>query len=92
MLTLMKISIVFHSGYGHTAEQAKAVERGAKSVAGAEVHLIQIGKDATPWDVLKQSDAIIFGSPTYMGGYSAEFKKFADERNDLGEPWSSPGQ
>jgi NAD(P)H dehydrogenase (quinone) len=75
----MKISIVFHSGYGHTAEQAKAVERGAKSVEGAETHLIQIGKGETPWDVLKASDAIIFGSPTYMGTVSAEFKKFMDE-------------
>jgi NAD(P)H dehydrogenase (quinone) len=33
--------------------------------------------DAT-WDVLAKADAIIFVSPTYMGGASADFKKFAD--------------
>jgi len=75
----MKISIVFHSAYGHTAEQAKAVERGAKSVSGAEVYLVALGKGETPWETLNTSDAIIFGTPTYMGTVSAEFKKFMEE-------------
>jgi len=30
------------------------------------------------WDELQQSDAIIFGAPTYMGSASAEFKAFMD--------------
>ena len=30
------------------------------------------------WDRLKAADAIIFGSPTYMGSVSWQFKKFAD--------------
>ena len=32
------------------------------------------------------SDAIIFGSPTYMGGASAEFRRFAEESSAA---WSS---
>jgi len=30
------------------------------------------------WDDLKLADAIIFGTPTYMGGVSAPFKAFMD--------------
>jgi multimeric flavodoxin WrbA len=30
------------------------------------------------WDDLHTADAIIFGSPTYMGSASAEFKKFME--------------
>ena len=75
----MKIAIVYHSGYGHTAEQAKAVVRGAQTVAGAEVSLISVSEGETPWAELEAADAIIFGSPTYMGNVSAPFKKFMDE-------------
>ena len=75
----MKIAIVYHSGYGHTAEQANAVARGAGLVAGAEVKLISVAEGDVPWDDLQKSDAIIFGSPTYMGSISAPFKKFMDD-------------
>ncbi len=74
----MKISVVYHSGYGHTAEQAKAVLRGVQSVSGAEALLIPVAEIEQHWDNLEQSAAIIFGSPTYMGSVSAEFKKFMD--------------
>ena len=36
------------------------------------------------WDTLLGADAIIFGSPTYMGGASWQFKKFADASS---KPW-----
>lgn len=75
----MKIAVVYHSGYGHTAEQAKAVARGAQSVAGAEVKLVPVGDQEAPWDELEAADALIFGSPTYMGSVSAAFKKFMDD-------------
>ncbi|MDE1900709.1 MAG: flavodoxin family protein [Alphaproteobacteria bacterium] len=80
----MKIAVVYHSGYGHTAEQAKAVARGAGSVAGAEVKMINVAEGETPWAELESADAIIFGSPTYMGSVSAPFKKFMD---DSSKPW-----
>ena len=71
-----KIAIVFHSGYGHTQRVAQAVADGA----GAE--LITIDADGNlpegGWETLNAADAIIFGSPTYMGGASWQFKKFAD--------------
>ncbi|MDE2029367.1 MAG: flavodoxin family protein [Alphaproteobacteria bacterium] len=75
---MMKIAVVYHSGYGHTAEQAKAVARGAQSVSGAEVTMIPVAEDIA-WDAIDAADAVIFGAPTYMGSASAPFKKFMDE-------------
>lgn len=73
-----RVSVVFHSGYGHTERQAAAVAEGAGGVDGVECELIPVAEleaDAPAWDRLDASDAIIFGSPTYMGSASAELKK-----------------
>jgi NAD(P)H dehydrogenase (quinone) len=81
------ISIVYFSGSGTTALLADAIAAGAQSVAGTEVQLFRITgsqiKDGRWQDeeVLKKlsaSDAIIFGTPTYMGSVAAQFKAFAD--------------
>ena len=74
------IAIVYHSTSGHTKKLAEAVERGAKST-GAHVTVIpveELAADAPAWSTLDAADAIIFGAPTYMGGYSAGFKVFAE--------------
>jgi NAD(P)H dehydrogenase (quinone) len=83
-----KIVIVYHSGYGHTRKQAEAVHSGAASVASAELIAIDAQGDlpAGAWDTLATAEAIIFGSPTYMGGASWQFKKFADASS---KPWFS---
>lgn len=79
------VSIAYHTGYGHTAVLAEAVERGAKE-AGATVNLIAVDEitDAQ-WEQLDTSDAIVFGSPTYMGTASTAFHGFAE---DTSERWS----
>ncbi|KVK53973.1 NADPH-dependent FMN reductase [Agrobacterium deltaense] len=74
----MLISIVYHSGYGHTAKVAQLVAEGAGRVAGAEAKLIPVVEGDIPWDALEASDAIIFGSPTYNGLISAKFKQFME--------------
>jgi len=70
------IAVVYHSGYGHTQFIAQAVARGA----GAQ--LVAIDADGNlsdaDWAALDAADAIIMGSPTYMGNVSWQFKKFAD--------------
>jgi multimeric flavodoxin WrbA len=73
---MTKVAVVFHSGYGHTVKQAEAVAKGAN---GALVAIDAEGNitDAQ-WEALNAADAIIFGSPTYMGTVSWQFKKFAD--------------
>ena len=85
---MTQVSIVYHSGYGHTKHVAENVEAGVKSVAGVTAHLIAVDADGNvpeaAWATLGGSDAIIFGSPTYMGGASWQFKKFADASS---KPW-----
>lgn len=73
------VSVVYHSGYGHTAKVAEAVAAGAKLAADTTVHLLKADTltDAE-WETLDKSDAIIMGAPTYMGGVSAPFKAFID--------------
>ncbi len=73
---MSKTIVVFHSGYGHTLRVAQFVAEGA----GAELLPIDAEGNLPEggWDKLAAADAIIFGTPTYMGGPSWQFKKFAD--------------
>lgn len=75
----MLISIVYDSGNGHTARQARAVADGARSLAGVDVELIAVAEGPIPWSTLEKSDAIIFGSPTYNGMISAKLKQFFED-------------
>lgn len=87
---MTKVAVVYHSGYGHTHEQAKAVLEGAASVPGVTAELYRIenaAQDFAPLlEKLDAADAIIFGSPTYMGSASAAFKAFAEASS---KPWFS---
>jgi multimeric flavodoxin WrbA len=73
---MTQIAVLYHSGYGHTQRVAQYVAEGA----GAD--LIAIDADGNiidaDWAALDAADAIIFGSPTYMGMASWQFKKIAD--------------
>jgi NAD(P)H dehydrogenase (quinone) len=75
---MTKVAIVYHSGFGHTKLQAEAVHRGASAVAGVEALLLTTDEASADIDQLDAADAIIFGSPTYMGSMSAEMKKFLE--------------
>ncbi|MER6082600.1 flavodoxin family protein [Streptomyces sp. NPDC001833] len=77
-MTTPVVSIAYHSGFGHTTVLAEAVRAGAIQ-AGAEVHLIKVDEiTEEQWATLDASDAIIFGSPTYMGTASGAFHVFAE--------------
>lgn len=77
-----KVCIVYHSGYGHTERQSHAVAEGARAVAGVDCVEIPVAEledaEAEGWATLDEADAIIFGSPTYMGSVSAGMKKFME--------------
>lgn len=77
-----EIVVVYHSGYGHTQRMAQAVAQGA----GARLLAIDADGNLPPggWEQLQAADAIVFGSPTYMGNVSWQFKKFADASS---RPW-----
>lgn len=74
------VAIVYFSGYGHTQRLAEAVRAGAASCADASLHRIDAQGELpeADMDALARADAIIYGSPTYMGGPAWQFKKFAD--------------
>jgi len=86
------VIVVYHSATGTTAQLAEAIHAGAAEIAHATLFRIT-GDDIiagrfrheTIWPALDEADAIIFGSPTFMGGPSAQFKAFADAS---GERWS----
>lgn len=84
---MIRVSVVYHSGTGHTKKMAEAVYEGVSSVEGVEGQLISIEghdivegrwKNDSIFEKLDKSDAIIFGSPTYMGCVSAQMKAFMD--------------
>ncbi|MFI6657153.1 flavodoxin family protein [Streptomyces sp. NPDC050523] len=88
-MTTPVVSIAYHSGYGHTAVLAEAVRDGAAE-AGAEVHLIKVDEITDEqWALLDGSDAIVFGSPTYMGTASGAFHVFAEASSKrwFGQDW-----
>jgi NAD(P)H dehydrogenase (quinone) len=91
------ITIVYFSGTGHTHLMAEKVAEGAKSVAGTSVTLLRIeGRDIVEGrykndslvNSLAGTDAVVFGTPTYMGNVAAPFKAFADA---LGPLWYTQG-
>ncbi|HAA30209.1 MAG TPA: flavodoxin family protein [Cyanobacteria bacterium UBA8553] len=81
------VAIVYFSGSGHTHLMAQAVAEGASQVTGTTVELLRITgeqivngrwQDEAILEKLSQADAIVFGTPTYMGGVAAQFKAFLD--------------
>jgi len=88
---MKKVAVVFHSVTGTTEQLADAVVAGASSVSGVEAVKIAIsGTDIEAGrysnqgvlDSLDDMDAIIFGSPTYMGSVTAQFKAFIDATSE----------
>lgn len=84
---MKKISIVYHSGYGHTEVIAQEISKGIEN-EGCKPLLIKISSEGkieeNYWQELENSDAIVFGAPTYMGSLSGPFKMFADASS---KPW-----
>lgn len=79
------MAIVYHNGSGHTDAQVDAVVAGAKPL----VEVVTMPADAPDWEMLHSADAIVLGSPTYMGTVSAQLKGFMDATGDFWatQPW-----
>ena len=75
-LSKKSLAIVYHSPYGHTAKVASFIAQGATQV-GVQVHCMNI--EHIDWDVLDQSNAIVFGCPTYMGSLTSGLKLFMEQ-------------
>ncbi len=69
---MAKLAVVYFSGHGHTKRLAESVVTGIASIARASVSTFPIDQEGNmpgaSWETLDSVDAVIFGSPTYMGG------------------------
>ncbi|TYK67306.1 flavodoxin family protein [Colwellia echini] len=98
---MKSIAVVYHSASGVTHSLANAIQQGASTIYNAQgavevnayriqpEHIHQgrfIAQDML--DNISKADAIIFGSPTYMGSISAQFKAFVDASSEI---WFSGG-
>lgn len=86
------IVVVYFSQTGSTAQVAQAIAAGVDRDGHQRAELLSIedadiqhGRFVNPktLDRLINADAIVFGSPTYMGGVAAQFKAFADATSPL---------
>lgn len=94
---MASVKVVFHSASGNTRALAEAVHAGAAQFADAELLEIQ-GSDIEAGRFkneeflarLDGADAIIFGSPTYMGMVSGQLKCFLDATSGrwMGGTWN----
>lgn len=91
------VAVVYFSAQGHTHQLAEAVAEGARAVPGTTVELVRVvgtdihdGRWKNPAALarLNAADAIVFGTPTYMGGYAAQFKAFIDTASEV---WFAQG-
>lgn len=89
---MTNIGIVYHSASGTTAQLAQAARDGVHQSPGAQAQVYRImGEDIVDGRFVNSGllaelaalDGVIFGSPTYMGGPSAQFKAFADATGEL---------
>ncbi len=84
---MSEVAVIYFSGTGTTRTAAEHVVKGCGKVDGINVTLLEIvGEDIDQgrWQnddlaaQLDAADAIIFGSPTYMGAVSGQMKCFMD--------------
>lgn len=77
----MKISIIIYSETGNTETVAGYITEGLLSIENTEVKCFNI-KEEENWDVefIKESKAVIFGTPTYYANMCWQMKKWFDTR------------
>lgn len=79
----MKVSIIYSSRTGRTEKVAHLIEEGVKRVDGIEVKSMNLREEsAIDKDFINDSDAVIFGTPTYYANIAWEMKKWIDESTE----------
>ncbi|MBX2968463.1 MAG: flavodoxin family protein [Cyclobacteriaceae bacterium] len=78
----MKIAIIYHSGFGHTKVVADRIALGARKVLSM-VTVLSSEEATVHLHLLNEADTLVFGSPTYFGNVSAEFKKFMEASGSI---------
>lgn len=70
------VLVTYHSATGNTEKMADGVAEGAKAISGTSVVLKRVGEVIR--DDLLSADAVIVGSPVYVGSISGQVKTFLD--------------
>lgn len=83
-----QITLIYYSGHGHTQLVAQHLAA-SMTQPGLAVHLFNVEQAAACFDILHQSDMLVFGCPTYFGNVSAEFKQFMERTGRFWyqQPW-----
>jgi NAD(P)H dehydrogenase (quinone) len=95
---IMNISIIYYSETNTTEQVARWISEGAEGIANTCVRLFNLAEnDAPDKAFVEASDAIIFGTPTYVANMCWQMKKFFDTRLDykmagkIGSAFSTEG-
>jgi multimeric flavodoxin WrbA len=72
------IVIVYDSKYGSNKELAEFAYNAIHEYKSIQPELIHVRDVNANWKKLSNASAILFGCPTFLGGVSAEFKKFME--------------
>ena len=75
MPKLLKLLILYYSQTGNTEKMARAVEEGAKSVAGVNVESRYFARP----EELAEADGIILGMPTYHHDIGLDMKRLLED-------------
>ena len=98
-VTKHTVAVVYHTVTGNTHKLAEAIASGIETVSGVDARLLPImgahiheGRytNIEVMNAITTASAVVFGSPTFMGSVSAQFKSFADATSDIWEKneWS----
>lgn len=75
----MKIAIVYFSQSGNTERAAKRIQDGILSAGEIEIKLMNIAEEVNvDNEFLKESKAVVFGTPTYVANMCWQMKKWFD--------------
>ena len=80
---MKNLAVIYHSAHGNTEQIAQFIVQGAAGVSGVRTELLQAEDLASSPERLLGFDGFIFGSPTYLGGVSGQFKSFMDATGRL---------
>lgn len=73
----MKITVVYHSESENTAKMAESIVKGIQSVERMEAKAFHIND--LDEDYIRESQGVIFGTPTYMGTLSGTAKVWLEK-------------
>ena len=75
----MKLSVIYDSKTNNTATMAAFIAEGMNGVPGVEARSFHYSE--LDEDFVKDSKGVVFGSPTYMAGPTADFYTFLEKRS-----------